>query len=84
MNKLEFEVLDELYFLTSYADLQAATQLESDQLLKVLEQLNEKKWLKCFARPDQELELDRVDIGTEGTTYWYLANKAGLLAHNSR
>ena len=82
MTELEFDVLDELYFVLSYSQLAEACQLDDSDLVATLEILYQKGWLKVLQTVDEEarepLELTRLYH-----SYYYLASKKGLHAHNS-
>lgn len=80
----EFDVLGELYFITSFQDLQEATGLNDQDLKSTLKKLFNKGWLRCYQGIDNELEVDQEDIENLFDKYHYLANKDGLFAHNSR
>jgi hypothetical protein len=83
MTDQEYDVLDELYFLTSFYDLSKRCQLESEQLLDVLRTLLDKGWLNCFIEKDVPLMAEEVDLDRYYSQYYYLASKSGLFAHNS-
>ena len=83
MTDLEFDVLDELYFVTPYKDLVNSIDLSEKEVLKTLKQLIEKRWVKCFINESEELLPDEVDLENNYSNYHYLATKAGLIAHNS-
>ncbi|WP_017732897.1 hypothetical protein [Nafulsella turpanensis] len=84
MTDQEFDVMDELYFVQSFAELQQSCQLEAQELKQLLLSLIRKEWVRWM--------IDRADEAPSGETiqeeqmeqYYYLATKAGLLAHNSR
>jgi hypothetical protein len=83
MSDQEYDVLDELYFIQSFAGLQQSCNLSEEELRHTLQLLWEKGWLRCM----QSVEEDAVedpDLKTGYRSYYYLASKAGLLAHNSR
>ena len=82
MTDLEFQVLDELYFLTSFQELAEATALPKNQLKAVLDQLGSKGWLRCYLSPDEELNVGDTRFTAHNEDLLYLASKAGLLAHN--
>lgn len=84
MSELEFDVLDELYFVISFADLQQATTLSSSDLKAVLDSLFQKGWLKVFSSMSEELPEAEVRQDFDYEAHYYLASKAGLLAHNRR
>lgn len=83
MTNIEFDVLDELYFIQSYANLAKALKLSDENLKSTLCNLLEKEWIKCFSSPTEEIEFESNEFEKDYWKYHYLANKAGLLAHNS-
>ena len=84
MTDNEFEVLDELYFITHYSDLYQSLNLDTKVLKSVIIQLWDKGWLRCYHGADNELDRDNVDFENQFDNYHYLASKEGLMAHNSR
>lgn len=86
MEDIEFDVLDELYFVQSFDDLQHALDLPLEQLLDTLSQLIERGWVKCFQQEgsDEVVNNEEINLPKYYNTYQYLATKEGLLAHNSR
>lgn len=84
MTDQEYDVLDELYFVTSFAQLQEEVDMNKDALQETLKTLLEKGWIKCFADASEELSPYEVDMEASFQGYFYLATKAGLLAHNGR
>jgi len=84
MTDLEFDVMDELYFVISFIDLSRQTGVEEVQLKKVLEMLLSKNYVKCFENVSDELPHEQVDFEQNYRNYHYLASKEGLFAHNSR
>lgn len=83
MSDLEYDVLDELYFVQSYNYLKNTLSWEDDMLRDTLKRLLEKGWIKCFVDPKEEIFDNEIDIDTQYRKYFYLASKAGLFAHNS-
>ncbi|RLD20555.1 MAG: hypothetical protein DRI71_10210 [Bacteroidetes bacterium] len=84
MSDEEFEVIDHLYFVTSYEDLKDLSNMGNAELLEVLISLITKGWVKCFSGPDNEIRIAEVDLQMNYYKYEYLATKQGLLAHNMR
>lgn len=82
MSDLEYEVLDELYFVQSYSDLRNSLGWDDQMLRETLGKLFEKKWIRCYQNPTHELFGEEIDMETKYHTYFYLASKAGLFAHN--
>ena len=86
MNKLsekEFEVLDELYFVVSFAELANTLDMDQNTLKQVLGKMVEKRWVKCFTGPEQDIDYHDVDFLNQFDKYHYLASKEGLFIHNS-
>lgn len=84
MTDEEFDVLDELYFVSSYPELKSNTGFEDDVLREVLKQLAVKGWIKVLRNSDDEVPFVQGDFEENYRNYFYLASKAGLLAHNGR
>lgn len=84
MTDQEFDIIDELYFVTSFAGLLQALNLKEAELRLELARLVEKKWVKCFKSVSDELEDEAVDFEHNYRNYHYLASKEGLFKHNSR
>jgi hypothetical protein len=82
MSDLEFDVLDELYFVTHYSALSSATGLPTEKLQPTLIELYRKGWIKVFKSVSEEMSVHSVNLGPEFQNYFYLASKEGLLAHN--
>lgn len=83
MSDLEYDVLDELYFLMHFKQLSENVGLEDGELRPVITKLYGKKWIKCFEEPDVEIQQDEVDLEVKFRNYYYLATKEGLKAHTS-
>ena len=81
MTELEFDVLDELYFVLSYQQLAEACELEEQELVDTLTTLYEKGWVKVLQTVDDEAQ-EPLELQTQFHTYYYLATKKGLHAHN--
>lgn len=79
----EFDVLDELYFVTSFEQLKGATELAPGQLIQILESIYHKGWVKIMKTVDEEVPHDQLDLPNMADKYYFLATKDGLLAHNS-
>jgi hypothetical protein len=84
MTDLEFDVLDELYFVISFDDLKGATELDTETLRKVLFGLLEKHWVKCFGDHEEEIEPETLNFEQNYRQYAYLASKEGLMVHNGQ
>ena len=84
MTENEYDVLDELYFVTHYDDLERALPFDKTELKQVLKSLWKKGWLRCYDGIDMELESSEADMENQFDKYHYLASKEGLMAHNTR
>ena len=80
MDEAEFDVLDELYFVISYENLVARLDLEEKELVDVLLKLVNKGWIRVFENPNDEI--DQFDLKSDYRSYYFLASKKGLFAHN--
>ncbi|WP_420580673.1 hypothetical protein [Reichenbachiella sp.] len=83
MSDLEFDILDELYFLIHYNDLKESLGLSDEDLKPILAKMVRKNWLRCYDEPDVELDAEGIDIEINFRNYYYLASKEGLKAHTS-
>ena len=84
MTDQEFDVLDELYFVQSFEEVKDITGMEAGELKQVLAHLLEKGWIRCMESRDVGPDSGKLDFEGNHQQYFYLATKAGLLAHNSR
>lgn len=83
MTDLEYDLLDELYFVQSFDYLQNALAIEEPVLKETLELLLKKGWVKCFVNNTEEVFIEDMDFEKRYRQYSYLATKQGLLAHNA-
>lgn len=84
MTDIEFDVLDELYFVTSFTALTQQVDLGEQHLKQTLHGMLQQGWIKCFKSASEELPASELIFEEEYQQYYYLATKAGLLAHNSK
>ncbi|PSR55663.1 hypothetical protein AHMF7605_20210 [Adhaeribacter arboris] len=85
MTEIEFEIMDELYFVTSFQQLGNALLRTHEELCHSLQDLVVRGYVKCFyPDPDTEIEYNQVKFSKECQQYYFLATKAGLMVHNSR
>lgn len=82
MDEAEFELLDELYFVTSYDELKNNIEFTEDEILTILKSLTAKGWVRVYENSDKEL--DDFDLISNFKSYFYLASKKGLIAHNKQ
>lgn len=83
MSDLEFDILDELYFLIHFDELKKSLSLSDEDLKPILAKMVRKNWLRCYEEPDVELDAANIDMEINYRKYYYLASKEGLKAHTS-
>ncbi|RLD22699.1 MAG: hypothetical protein DRI71_07140 [Bacteroidetes bacterium] len=84
MSEAEYDIMDQLYFVTSYEDIKELSEVDESVITSVLWMFINKGWVKCFAGPENEIEVAEEEFKTNFVNYHYLASKQGLLAHNMR
>lgn len=85
MTDAEYDILDELYFVTSFRDLSHKTGLAPAALAPPLRSLLEQGLVRSFwPDPDTELAYEESSFGAINQDCFYLASKEGLLQHNTR
>jgi hypothetical protein len=83
MTDKQFEILDELYFVIDFEQLNESLDLDENTLYQELKVLIKLSWVKCF-RKDIELDHNEIDFQLSSfKTYKFLASKKGLFEHNS-
>lgn len=84
MTDIEFDVLDELYFVQPFDYLVDELDVDEPELKETLSVLIDKGWVKCFISMQEEELPHQVKLEEKYKEYFYLATKAGLMAHNGR
>ena len=85
MNDAQFDLLDELYFVTPFRTLLEKTRLPAPVLQEQLRELLEQDLIRSFwPDPDTELAYETTSFGAIARDASYLASKEGLLQHNTR
>ncbi len=85
MTEIEYDIIDELYFVTSFKDIAKALNLGDEELCGHLADLVQKGYVKAlYPNPDTEIEFDERLFSIYCRQYFYLATKAGLISHNTR
>ncbi|OHX66129.1 hypothetical protein [Flammeovirga pacifica] len=83
MTEKEYELIDELYFVTAYDQLQKELEWAGTDILSILKECIKNEWVRCYSAPDVEIENSNLDLDNNYTKYLYLASKKGLLKHNT-
>ena len=85
MTDAEFDLLDELYFVTPFRTLLEKTGLPAGELQELLSGLLAQGLVRYYwPDPDTELAYEPTSFGAISRDASYLASKEGLLQHNSR
>ena len=84
MSEEEYNIMDQLYFVTSFEDVKDLSGVDETVIVAVMWKFILVGWIKCFDGPEEEVELTEDDFKTNFAKYHYLASKQGLLAHNVR
>ncbi|GDX53467.1 hypothetical protein LBMAG27_25140 [Bacteroidota bacterium] len=86
MNELEFQIMDEVYFLCSFQQLLQVFGCNDEKLSDSLVELLKKDFIQQLVFDDDEkdyLKLELPDFSRIKSAS-YVATKKGLLEHNSR
>jgi len=84
MSDTEFDVLDELYFVQSFKALHGQLKISEEALKETLAELIRQGWITILRLQDEEIAPAEAHFDARYAQYYYLATKAGLLAHNRR
>ena len=84
MTDEQFDLLDELYFIQPFDYLQQTLGWPEERLKKILLELAEEGWIRCYVSMEEEAVPEQVQLAKNYNRYFYLASKAGLFAHNGR
>jgi hypothetical protein len=83
MNEQEIDLMDELYFVQSYAEVKRAIDWEDALLQKYLLGLYEKEYVKMLTNHDEEYQGSTKNLDhIPWNELYFLATKKGLLEHN--
>jgi threonine synthase len=83
MTDLEFDLIDNLYFVQRFETLLNAMDIDAEELKKLLFQMVQKEWVKVMDMQTDE-EILNAEVWTNNySNYFYLATKKGLFAHNT-
>jgi DNA-binding Lrp family transcriptional regulator len=85
MDDITYDIMDELYFVTAFPEIARQLGLPEADLCRRLQELVVQGYVKCFfPDPDTEIPYQAAAFTHQCREYYYLATKAGLVAHNSR
>ena len=84
MTDIEFNILDELYFMIDFESLSINLDINISILEKEFKVMLEKKWVSIFEDDiSAEIMYDNEKFKENFKSYYYLATKKGLFEHNS-
>jgi hypothetical protein len=85
MTDLEYQLLDEMYFVTDLERLlKGETKVNRTELIALLQAVLKKGWIKCMLKQtDEEISLTNEQFSNQIDNLWLLISKEGLKAHNS-
>lgn len=84
MTDIEYEIIDELYFLTSFADLKSTFNQGDVDLEEMIWRLISKGWVRMTDKNDNEIQTVESDFHRQKDQFYFIVTKSGLLAHNQR
>ena len=84
MNELEFEIIEELYFVTSFTALLTNLSTEKQELKEALTTMVKQEWVTQlqYNITSKEFEKNSILNLEQFEECSYLATKKGLLLHN--
>ena len=82
MTNIEFEIIDELYFVISFNELLVRLDFDKELLENELRKLYQKGWIRIYDGIDKELE-NHVLSEESFSKYRFFVSKKGLSEHNS-
>ncbi len=82
MSDAEYEILDELYFIKTFGELQGLFMSGEFHLEEELWKLIQKEWVKILGDQDEEIVLEKDEFMEQKTKFRFNATKKGLMAHN--
>ena len=83
MTEQEYLLLDELYFLIDYNSLKNKSKLSIQNLDELLISSINKNWINFYEKIDGESLFLNNQTQSNLKSYFYLASKEGLKAHNT-
>jgi hypothetical protein len=82
MTDIEYDILDELYFIKTLAQLRNTFQDLGTDLVQELWKLIDKKWVKALDELENEMVLTKDEYLKNCENLRFNATKKGLLVHN--
>jgi hypothetical protein len=83
MTDLEFELIDQLYFVQTFEVLCNSLNMSESELKLTLKSVFDKDWIKVLDKKT-DAEITDSDVWEKDfRNFYYLATKKGLFAHNT-
>ena len=84
-NKLEFDVMDEVYFISSFEQVMENTGAGKEELREVLLSLLQNNFVQQLIYNESLHDFEKLELynASKMESSSYVATKKGLLAHNS-
>ncbi len=80
----EYNIIDELYFVTAYQDLKEGCELSDEVLRENLISLVKNGLVRVYKNVDEASEIEQINLHDHFKNYFYLASKKGLFQHNTK
>ena len=84
MSDLEFDILDELYFVTSFVELLPKFDISQEELKLNLLQMIKNGWVNYYADIDGAANPMMPSLDQQISMLFFLASKQGLFTHNTK
>jgi len=83
-SELEFEIMDELYFLSSFRQLMTNTGADSNELKVAILHLLQQNYIQQYVFNESLQDFDKLEFYDKSKleSASYVATRKGLLAHN--
>jgi len=84
ISEAAFELMDELFFMISFEELEKESEFQKNELINLLNELLNAGWVDQLYIPKGKLDYEkRATPDHQGiVNYSYLATKKGLLGYN--
>ena len=84
MTNIQFQIIDELYFVTSFDDLLREVEIDDIELIGELKTLLQSGWVEQFIFNQEQKNYikQKHPVFDTISSHAYLATKEGLLKHN--
>jgi hypothetical protein len=81
MDDLQFQLLDECYFLTNTSEIKKSISISEDELKNLLLEIWIKGYIRVYEKPDG-IEYS-PDSDFDWNEVWFIISREGLKEHNA-